>query len=60
MCTSDALDLFTALGLIGGSGQSLTYPGRDAMLAAAGPMAGAVLQKTPNNASSTVTVAGAR
>lgn len=32
------------------SGLRLTYPGRDAVLAAAGPMAGTVVQKTPNNA----------
>jgi hypothetical protein len=32
------------------SGLRLTYPGRDAVLAAAGPMASAVIQKTPNNA----------
>jgi hypothetical protein len=50
----DALGLFKSLGLIGGSGQSLPYPGRDAVLAAAGPMAGSLLQKTPNNASSSV------
>jgi hypothetical protein len=54
----DALDLFRALGLIGGPGQPLTYPGRDAVVAAAGPMAGAVIQRTPNNASSTVTFTG--
>jgi len=32
------------------SGLRLTYPGRAAVLAAAGPMATAILQKTPNNA----------
>jgi hypothetical protein len=37
---------------------ALTYPGRDAALAAAGPMATAVIQKTPNNASVSTTVAG--
>lgn len=52
----DALDLFKTLGLIGGTGPSLTYPGRDAMLAAAGPMASTLLQKRPNDASWTVIV----
>jgi hypothetical protein len=32
------------------SGLRLTYPGRDAVLAAAGPMGTSMLQKTPNNA----------
>jgi hypothetical protein len=32
------------------SGLRLTYPGRAAVLAAAGPMASALIQKTPNNA----------
>jgi hypothetical protein len=32
------------------SGLRLAYQGRDAVLAAAGPMAKAVIQKTPNNA----------
>jgi hypothetical protein len=32
------------------SGLRLTYQGRAAALAAAGPMANAVIQKTPNNA----------
>jgi len=50
----DALDLFKALGQIGGSGQTLPYPGRDAVLAAAGPMAGSLLQKTPNNVRASV------
>jgi hypothetical protein len=55
----DALDLFKDLGLIGGSGPSVTYPGRDAVLAAAGPLAGALLQKAPNDAGATVAVTGA-
>jgi hypothetical protein len=50
----DTLDLFRALGLIGGSGPSVTYPGRDAVLAAAGPMANTLLQKITNDAGSTV------
>lgn len=56
--TRDALDLWKAQGLIGGPGPTLVYPGRDAVLAAAGPMASAVSQKTPNNASSTITYTG--
>lgn len=55
---ADGLGLFKALGLIGGAGQSLAYPGRNAVLAAAGPMAQAVVQRTPNNAASTVTYLG--
>jgi hypothetical protein len=54
----DALDLFKALGLIGGPGQPATYPGRHAVVAAAGPMARALLQKTPNNASWTIAFTG--
>lgn len=54
----DALDVFKALGVIGGSGQPLTYPGRDAVLAAAGPMATAVVQRVPNDAGWTVVYAG--
>jgi hypothetical protein len=38
------------------SGLTLVYPGRAAALAAAGPMASAVIQKTPNNA--TVSTSG--
>ena len=55
----DALSLFKSLGLIGGVGQPLSYPGRDAVLSAAGPMAGALLQKAPNDAGSTVEFTGA-
>ena len=53
------------IGLYGNKGKlgpspvgELTYPGRDAALAAAGPMAAAVIQKTPNNASVSTSVAG--
>jgi hypothetical protein len=52
--TRDAVALMRQVGLIGGAGVSLSYPGRDAVLAAAGPMASAVIQKTPNNANSTI------
>lgn len=49
----DALDAFKVLGVIAGAGQPVTYPGRSAVLAAAGPMATALLQKSPNDAGST-------
>lgn len=55
---SEALDTLRTLGLIGGSGISVTYPGRAAVLAAAGPMAAAVLQQTPNNATSPLVITG--
>jgi hypothetical protein len=55
----DALSLFKSLGLIGGAGQPLSYPGRDAVLTAAGPMASALLQKAPNDVGSTVEFTGA-
>ena len=56
--TRDAVALMKQLGLIGGSGIPIAYPGRDAVLAAAGPMASAVIQKAPNNASSSITYTG--
>lgn len=56
--TRDAIALYRALGLIGGSSPAVSYPGRAAVLAAAGPMASAVIQKTPNNATSTITLTG--
>ena len=56
--TQDAVDILRALGIIGGSGMPVAYPGRDAMLKAAGPMAAAVLQAHPNNATTTVAVTG--
>jgi len=54
----DAATILTNLGFIGGSGLAAAYPGDAAAIAAAGPMYVAVIQKTPNNASSTVTVTG--
>lgn len=54
----DAIGIYTALGFIGGIGTAFTYPGRAAVLAAAGPMATALVQRTPNNASSTVVLTG--
>jgi hypothetical protein len=54
--TRDVIGVLKTLGLIGGGAPSVSYPGRDAVLAAAGPMASAITQKRPNNATSTVTV----
>jgi hypothetical protein len=56
--TRDGLDAVKGLGLIGGSGRAVNYPGRDAILTAAGPWAGRIIQRTPNNASSSITVSG--
>jgi hypothetical protein len=53
----DVYNLFKQFGFIGGTGATFTYPGRTAALALAGPMAAAEIQKTPNNASSSVTAA---
>jgi len=53
--TRDAVALMKAIGLIGGTGVPLVYPGRSAVLAAAGPIAGRVVQTMPNNATRTVT-----
>jgi len=53
----DVYSLFKQFGFIGGTGTVVTYPGREAALTLAGPMAGAVIQKKPNNASSSVTAA---
>jgi hypothetical protein len=55
----DAIPLLMQIGLIGSTNPSysaVTYPGRAAILAAAGPMAAAVIQKTPNNAASSVSL----
>jgi hypothetical protein len=51
----DLYSLLASLGIVenpgvGRSGLRLTYPGRDAALAAAGPMATSVIQRRPNNA----------
>jgi hypothetical protein len=54
----DAVPIVTALGLLGGSAPSVSYPGRDAALAAAGATAAGVIQKSPNNATSSVTFSG--
>ena len=54
----DEYALITALGFIGGASPPVPYPGRDAALAAAGATGAAVIQRTPNNASSTFTFTG--
>lgn len=56
--TRDAVAILRALGIIGGAGVPVAYPGRDTMLKAAGPMAAAVMQARPNNATTTVQVTG--
>jgi hypothetical protein len=56
--TRDVIGVLTTLGLIGGSAPPVSYPGREAVLAAAGPMASALIQQKPNNATSTITVTG--
>lgn len=56
--TRDAIAAYRVLGLIGGNGTPFSYPGRHAILALAGPMASAVLQKMPNDATSSVTITG--
>lgn len=54
--TRDAVTALTALGFIGGKGVTVPYPGRDKALAASGNQP--VIQRTPNNASSTVAITG--
>jgi Ferritin-like domain len=54
----DEITLITNLGFIGGAAPPVPYPGRDAALAAAGAAGAAVIQRTPNNASSTFTFTG--
>jgi hypothetical protein len=56
--TRDAVDVLKAVGLIGGNGLKVPYPGRAAVLAASGPMATAVIQKAPNNAGSSILFTG--
>lgn len=51
----DAYQFQVDLGFFGKNPVLLHYPGRDSALALAGPMAGGVLQKTPNNASVSTT-----
>jgi hypothetical protein len=56
--TRDGLDALRGLGLIGGKGPAVAYPGRDALLAATGPWASQLIQRVPNNAASSVTISG--
>lgn len=52
----DEIAVLRAVGLIGGSAPPVSFPGRDAALAAAGSVGAAIIQKSPNNASSTFTL----
>jgi len=54
--TRDALAALRAIGFFDGSGIPAPYPGRDAMLAAAGPFATGTSQRSPNDATSSVEV----
>ncbi len=56
--TRDGVAILRGLGLIGGTGIPLTYPGRDAVVAATGAVGKQIVQPVPNNASSTVGVTG--
>lgn len=55
---ADAAGILVKLGFIGGAGAQAAYPGDAAAKAAFAPIAGAVIQTTPNNAASTVSLAG--
>ncbi|MBV9278885.1 MAG: ferritin-like domain-containing protein [Chloroflexi bacterium] len=54
----DAANVVKSLGFIGGSGQAVAFPGTTTALANARSMASAVIQKVPNNATTSVTAAG--
>jgi hypothetical protein len=56
--TRDGLDALKGLGLMGGSGRAVSYPGRDTILAAAGPWADRIIQRKPNDTSSSIIVTG--
>jgi hypothetical protein len=56
--TRDAITLMRELGLIGGAGVTVPYPGRAAVLAAIGPEASAIIQQRPNDASASVPFTG--
>jgi hypothetical protein len=53
---ADAVGILKGLGFLGPSGTAASYPGDAAALTAAGPMVSKVVQKTPNNATTTVVV----
>jgi hypothetical protein len=52
--TRDALAALRGISFLGGPGIPAAYPGRDAMLAAAGPFAASAIQRSPNDATSSV------
>jgi hypothetical protein len=54
--TRDALAALRGVGFFGGSGIPAPYPGRDAMLAAAGPLSASTLQQRPNDATSSLSL----
>lgn len=56
--TSEAVDVLHSLGLIDGTGITLHYPGRDAVLATAGDMGRAVTQLQPNSVTTPFTFTG--
>lgn len=53
--TRDGIALIAARGFINGTGTPVTYPGHDAALAIAGATGAKVIQRTPNNATTSVT-----
>jgi len=54
----DAAKALTDLGFLGGSGTAASFPGLDAATAAAGPVFAKIIQRTPNNATSSINIAG--
>jgi hypothetical protein len=56
--TRDAVAVLYGLGFINGKGIPVPYPGRAATFAAAGSTDSAVIQRTPNNATTSVSVSG--
>lgn len=56
---TDAVGVLKTLGFVGGTGIQASYPGRAAALAAAGPMAAAVIQQSPSAAGATPAITSA-
>ncbi len=56
---SDAVGVLQTLGFVGGNGIQAAYPGKDKALAAAGPMATAVIQQSPSFPGPTPTITSA-
>ncbi|GAC1321024.1 MAG: hypothetical protein NVS2B16_07020 [Chloroflexota bacterium] len=56
--TRDGVNILRGLGIIGGNGIPLAYAGRDAVLSAAGSVGKQIVQKSPNDATSTVALTG--